>query len=574
MRNLTIRAGLLAVLCTFAAMLVIGAVVGVGMIGRADDAANRVNLAAGAGALADAIGGHSARAQATLARAYAALKEQNDTSARDTALAAARDLVTQAAHDAETLRANAPAAEASSGSASDSSTNTASNTASSAASDTAASAQSARRAAVLDAQAAMNTVLTRAADALQTGDTAAYATLATGEMAQTGTQLAASIAAFHADKDAAVRATLARGEREHDWVMAMVAVGLTGALALVVVTHLALRRLVTAPLAVAVEALNQIAANNLAVPIATGGRNEIGQLLDAMRRMQEGLTLTVSNVRACCDAINTGAREIAAGNLDLSSRTEQQSASLEQTAASTEQLTATVRQNAEHASEASSLAARSAEVAQRGGRVVEEAMETMEAITRSSGKIADITGIIDGIAFQTNILALNASVEAARAGEQGRGFAVVAGEVRNLAQRSAAAAREIKSLIDESVEDVRGGRARVTEAGATMAEVVASIERVSGLMKEIASATVEQSAGIEQVEQAVTQMDQVTQQNAALVEEAAAAAGSLEQQANLMADAVATFRLRSDGAMSARARQWTSEAAIESAGEAQPEFAA
>ena len=579
MRNLTIRAGLLAVLCTFAAMLVIGAVVGVGMIGRADDAANRVNLAAGAGALADAIGGHSARAQATLARAYAALKEQNDTSARDTALAAARDLVTQAAHDADTLRANAPVAEVSSGSASDSSTNTASNTASNVASDTAASdtaaiAQPSRRAAVLDAQAAMNTVLTRAADALQNGDTATYATLATGEMAQTGSQLAASIAAFHADKDAAVRATLAQGEREHGWVMAMVAVGLTGALALVVVTHLALRRLVTAPLAVAVEALNQIAANNLAVPIATGGRNEIGQLLDAMRRMQEGLTLTVSNVRACCDAINTGAREIAAGNLDLSSRTEQQSASLEQTAASTEQLTATVRQNAEHASEASSLAARSAEVAQRGGRVVEEAMETMEAITRSSGKIADITGIIDGIAFQTNILALNASVEAARAGEQGRGFAVVAGEVRNLAQRSAAAAREIKSLIDESVEDVRGGRARVTEAGATMAEVVASIERVSGLMKEIASATVEQSAGIEQVEQAVTQMDQVTQQNAALVEEAAAAAGSLEQQANLMADAVATFRLRTDAAMNARARQWTSEAANESVDEAQPEAAA
>ncbi|MBN3813922.1 methyl-accepting chemotaxis protein, partial [Paraburkholderia sp. Ac-20347] len=522
----------------------------------------------------DAIGGHSARAQATLARAYAALKEQNDTSARDTALAAARDLVTQAAHDADTLRANAPVAEASSGSASDSSTNTASNTASNVASDAAAIAQPSRRAAVLDAQAAMNTVLTRAADALQNGDTATYATLATGEMAQTGSQLAASIAAFHADKDAAVRATLAQGEREHGWVMAMVAVGLTGALALVVVTHLALRRLVTAPLAVAVEALNQIAANNLAVPIATGGRNEIGQLLDAMRRMQEGLTLTVSNVRACCDAINTGAREIAAGNLDLSSRTEQQSASLEQTAASTEQLTATVRQNAEHASEASSLAARSAEVAQRGGRVVEEAMETMEAITRSSGKIADITGIIDGIAFQTNILALNASVEAARAGEQGRGFAVVAGEVRNLAQRSAAAAREIKSLIDESVEDVRGGRARVTEAGATMAEVVASIERVSGLMKEIASATVEQSAGIEQVEQAVTQMDQVTQQNAALVEEAAAAAGSLEQQANLMADAVATFRLRTDAAMNARARQWTSEAANESVDEAQPEAAA
>ncbi|WP_322044397.1 methyl-accepting chemotaxis protein [Paraburkholderia sp. J67] len=519
MRNLTIRSGLLAVLCTFAAMLVVGAAVGVLMIGRADDAARRVHEAARASVLADALGRHAAQAEAALARAYAALKEQSDTSARDSALGEARALITQATHEGEALRA-------------------ASN----------ANAARSRNTAVIDTQASLAATLQSAADALQRGDTAAYATLALGDIAHAGAQLNADIAAFHTDADATVRATLAQGAREHDWVMAMVAVGLAGALALVVATHLALRRLVTAPLAVAVDALNQIAANDLAVPIAAGGRNEIGQLLDAMRRMQDGLTQTVRNVRGCCDAINTGAREIAAGNLDLSSRTEQQSASLEQTAASTEQLTATVRQNADHANQASALAAGAAEVAQRGGRVVEEAVETMEAITRSSGKIADITGIIDGIAFQTNILALNASVEAARAGEQGRGFAVVAGEVRMLAQRSAAAAREIKSLIDASVKEVLGGRARVSEAGETMAEIVQSIEKVSGLMKEIASATVEQTAGIEQVEQAVSQMDQVTQQNAALVEEAAAAAGSLEQQASVMAEAVATFRLRAVGA--------------------------
>ncbi|POR50257.1 methyl-accepting chemotaxis sensory transducer with TarH sensor [Paraburkholderia eburnea] len=517
MRNLTIRNGLLAVLCTFAAMLVVGAAVGVLMIGRADDAAHRVHEAARASALADALGRDAAQAQAALARAYAALKEQGDTAARDGALTEARNLIAQASHEGDALRA-------------------------------ASKAQThAHNAAVIETQSTLAASLQSAAEALERGDTAAYATLAGGDIARAGTQLNADIAAFHTDADATVDATLAQGAREHDWVMAMVAIGLAGALALVVVTHLALRRLVTAPLAVAVEALNQIAANDLAVPIAPGGRNEIGQLLDAMRRMQDGLTQTVRNVRTCCDAINTGAREIAAGNLDLSSRTEQQSASLEQTAASTEQLTATVRQNADHANQASALAAGAADVAQRGGRVVEEAVETMEAITRSSDKIADITGIIDGIAFQTNILALNASVEAARAGEQGRGFAVVAGEVRMLAQRSAAAAREIKSLIDASVKDVHGGRARVSEAGETMAEIVQSIEKVSGLMKEIASATVEQSAGIEQVEQAVSQMDQVTQQNAALVEQAAAAAGSLEQQASLMAEAVATFRLRPPG---------------------------
>lgn len=515
MRNLTIRSGLLAVLCTFAAMLVVGAAVGVLMIGRADEAAQRVHEAARTSARADALGRDAAQAQAALARAYAVFKEQGDTAARNDALSEARNLIAQTAHESDALRA----------------------------------AKTSRNAAVIETQTTLAASLTSAADALERGDTAAYATLAGGDIAHAGGQLNAAIAAFHNDANATVRATLAQGAREHGWVMAMVAIGLSGALALVVVTHLALRRLVTAPLAVAVEALNQIAANDLAVPIAAGGRNEIGQLLDAMRRMQDGLTQTVRNVRTCCDAINTGAREIAAGNLDLSTRTEQQSASLEQTAASTEQLTATVRQNADHANQASALAAGAADVAQRGGRVVEEAVETMEAITRSSGKIADITGIIDGIAFQTNILALNASVEAARAGEQGRGFAVVAGEVRMLAQRSAAAAREIKSLIDASVKDVRGGRARVSEAGETMAEIVESIEKVSGLMKEIACATVEQSAGIEQVEQAVTQMDQVTQQNAALVEQAAAAAGSLEQQASLMAEAVATFRLRPQGAI-------------------------
>ncbi|WP_063625081.1 methyl-accepting chemotaxis protein [Paraburkholderia mimosarum] len=519
MRNLTIRKGLLLVLCTFATMLMLGAAVGVLMIGRADDSARFIHEVARQDGLALALREEAALAQTALARAYQAMKENGDAAAREAAqkqaLQDAHDLIEQAAQRGAALGASAPF-------------------------DAEAAQQ---RDALLGAARALDDSLQRASTALAAGDTATYAALAAGDIASANTQFSATVAALRANADALTRATLERGEREHDWVLAMVAVGLLGALALVVATHLALRRLVTAPLAEAVEVLNQIAANDLAVRIEGGGRNEIGQLLGAMRRMQLGLSQTVHSVRSSCDAINTGAREIAAGNLDLSSRTEQQSASLEQTASSMEQLTSSVRQNAQHANAASALATGAAEVAQRGGRVVEQVIDTMEAISRSSGKIADITGIIDGIAFQTNILALNASVEAARAGEQGRGFAVVAGEVRSLAQRSAAAAKEIKTLIDASVHDVRNGRSLVGEAGATMAEIVASVDKVSGLMKEIASATVEQSAGIEQVETAVSQMDQVTQQNAALVEEAAAAAESLEQQASQMAEAVATFRL-------------------------------
>ncbi|MEX3690028.1 methyl-accepting chemotaxis protein [Paraburkholderia sp. BR14263] len=515
MRNLTIRKGLLLVLCTFAAMLVVGAAVGVLMIGRADDSARFIHEVARQDALALALREDAALAQTALARAYQAEKEKGAAEAQQHAQQEARDLLDQASKRSNALRESAPF-------------------------DADAAQQ---RDALLGAWSALAQSLQRAATALESGDTTTYATLAAGDAARANTQFSASVAALRANADAATRATLDQSVREHNWVMAMVAVGLLGALALVVATHMALRRLVTAPLKEAVEVLNQIAANDLSVHIEGGGRNEIGQLLGAMRRMQGGLSHTVRSVRSSCDAINTGAREIAAGNLDLSSRTEQQSASLEQTASSMEQLTSSVRQNAQHANAASALATGAADVAQRGGRVVEQVIDTMEEISRSSGKIADITGIIDGIAFQTNILALNASVEAARAGEQGRGFAVVAGEVRMLAQRSASAAREIKSLIDASVHDVRNGRSLVGEAGATMAEIVASVDKVSGLMKEIASVTVEQSAGIEQVETAVSQMDQVTQQNAALVEQAAAAAESLEQQASQMAEAVATFRV-------------------------------
>ena len=292
----------------------------------------------------------------------------------------------------------------------------------------------------------------------------------------------------------------------------------------------------------AVEVAGAIAAGELAheIEIARGDKSS---LLYAMEAMRQSLVTIVSDVRAGTDMIATASGEIAAGNSDLSSRTEEQASSLEETASSMEELTSTVKQNAENADQANALATSASEVAMRGGAVVSQVVDTMASINASSQKIVDIIGVIDGIAFQTNILALNAAVEAARAGEQGRGFAVVASEVRSLAQRSAAAAKEIKVLINDSVEKVDAGGKLVDQAGATMAEIVESITHVSDIMSEIASASKEQTAGIEGVNGAIVQMDHVTQQNAALVEEAAAAATSMQEQAAALAKVVSVFKL-------------------------------
>ncbi|MET0962492.1 MAG: methyl-accepting chemotaxis protein [Noviherbaspirillum sp.] len=286
----------------------------------------------------------------------------------------------------------------------------------------------------------------------------------------------------------------------------------------------------------------RIAAGDLAADIAlrAGDRSS---MMFAMKTMRDELAGIVSQVRSGTDTIATASVQIASGNLDLSSRTEQQASSLEETASSMEELTSTVKQNADNARQANQLAATASSVATSGGAVVAQVVETMGAIDASSKKIVDIISVIDGIAFQTNILALNAAVEAARAGEQGRGFAVVATEVRSLAQKSAAAAREIKGLIGDSVEKVETGGKLVAQAGATMREVVSSVQRVTDIMAEISAASHEQSAGIEQVNQAIAQMDQVTQQNAALVEEAAAAAASMQEQAGQLSQVVGIFRL-------------------------------
>ncbi|WP_322043453.1 methyl-accepting chemotaxis protein [Paraburkholderia sp. J67] len=314
-----------------------------------------------------------------------------------------------------------------------------------------------------------------------------------------------------------------------------------------VFSFLALRRAISEPLGEALGAFTAIAAGDLRRPVVVRTRDEMGELLGGVSRMQRSLTDTVRSVREGAESIATATRQIAAGNIDLSSRTEEQASALQETASSMEELTGTVKQNAENARQASQLAASASEIANKGSSVVSQVVGTMGDINQSSAKIADIITIIEGIAFQTNILALNAAVEAARAGEEGRGFAVVAGEVRSLAQRSSAAAKEIKALIDNSVERVQAGSALVDEAGRTMTEIIGAVQRVTDIMGEIAAASQEQSSGIDQVARAVTQMDEVTQQNAALVEEAAAAAQSLEDQAGRLRASVAVFSLDDHG---------------------------
>ena len=315
------------------------------------------------------------------------------------------------------------------------------------------------------------------------------------------------------------------------------------AMAVAIWLGVGITRSITLPIRRAVEVAQTVAAGDLSSRIEIDRHDETGQLLQALRRMNEGLAQVVTVVRASSDSIATGSSQIATGNADLSQRTEEQASNLQQTAASMEQLAGTVRSTADTAREANVLAGQAREAAASGGEVVARVVGTMDEISASSRRISDIIGVIDGIAFQTNILALNAAVEAARAGEQGRGFAVVAAEVRNLAQRSANAAKEIKSLISESVERVEAGTALVSDAGSSMQEIVRQVRRVADMIGEISAAAVEQTSGISQVNDAVNQLDQVTQQNAALVEESAAAAESLRHQAGRLVEAVQVFKL-------------------------------
>lgn len=336
-------------------------------------------------------------------------------------------------------------------------------------------------------------------------------------------------------------------QSSYDMTFMLLAIAMAAGVLLAVIFGSLLLRSIVAPLDEAIEIAHKVATGDLTSNIAiTSTKSSTGRLLLALKQMNDSLIDLVSKVRSSTDQITTASGEIASGNLDLSQRTEEQASNLEETASSMEELTSTVKQNADNARQANQLAAGASDVAVKGGTVVGQVVDTMKSISESSHKIVDIISVIDGIAFQTNILALNAAVEAARAGEQGRGFAVVATEVRTLAQRSAAAAKEIKELISDSVAKVDEGTRLVDEAGATMDEIVTAVKRVTDIMSEITAASQEQSSGIEQVNQAVTQMDTATQQNAALVEEAAAAAESMKEQAQTLTQAIGIFRL-SDG---------------------------
>ena len=380
-------------------------------------------------------------------------------------------------------------------------------------------------------------------DALEKQYTDEYYSVLEGNLAKLALNYSNAVAAFGSYATQVTDAQLAQAAWNETLMKALIGTAVALTLLLFVLAWVLMRRLLLLPLNRAITHLEQVVAGDLSQTLPPTGDNELGRLNRALGEMQQALRAQVSQVLHASQQIDVGSRELAAGNVHLSQRTEESAASLEQTAASMEQLTATVRLNAANAQQANKLASSVSDSADRGAEVVSYVMEKMQEITASANRIGDILGVIDGIAFQTNILALNASVEAARAGEQGRGFAVVANEVRTLAQRSANAAKEIRGLISESQTRVKEGSDMATRAGETMDEISSEVMRVTTLMKEISMASDEQSRGIEQVNQAVTQMDEAAQQNAALVEQATAATQSLEAQSQHLQSTVSLFRL-------------------------------
>jgi methyl-accepting chemotaxis protein len=515
LKNISVKASLLAVLLLFAAMLLAGAGLATIELRHANRMLGEVHRITSQVIMANDAYKDTTRTRSALTRAYSSLKEGGDPAGNEATLSNARKSH-QRTLDMLLKFEQAPAYPGE---------------------------DAALKRSLVDVGRALSRSLQGAVSALARRDTAGYIAINTQELTPAGAAFSAQLEKFQQLSDEQITGMMSNGERNYRMVMWLLAAGVLTALALVAGAHLMLKSTVLRPLEEAVSLLDRVAHGDLTATIRHSGDNEIQRLLAAIARMQQDLRRTVSRVRRGADLIHAGSQELATGNMELSSRTETQASSLEETAASIEELTGTVKQNSDNAQHARTLVEGASATAARGGEVMGRVVVTMNDINDASHKIVDITGVIDGIAFQTNILALNAAVEAARAGEQGRGFAVVASEVRNLAQRSAAAAKEIKALIDSSVDKVRLGSELVEQAGATMGKLVDGVHNVTRIVGEIALASREQSEGIEQVNQAIAQMDQVTQQNAALVEEAAAATQSLQDQADQLAQAANVFKI-------------------------------
>jgi methyl-accepting chemotaxis protein len=519
MKNLTIRFSLMASLGLFATMLVIGAALGIFTLQRSNAALSlEYSLSMDTQAIND-VYKDTTRTRSAMVRAYTDQRENGKPTSASSALDAAATTQGRSVKALKVFVAQAP--------------------------DAATDAQ--LRKELGDAATRLIGTLDRAIDALRHDDVAQYTTINVEQLTSQGAAFSSLLEKFQKQQTTLSEQLRTERASEYRMVLWLVAAGLVAALALVLATHIFLKRVVIAPIDEAVALLDRVAQGDLTAHVAAEGDNEIGRLMRGIASMQQSLTTMVSAVRNGAQSISTTVQEVARGNADLSARTEHQAGSLEETASSMEELTGTVQQTAGNAAQARALVHSTSTMATTGGAVMDKMVETMAAIDASSRRVVDIISVIDGIAFQTNILALNAAVVAARAGEQGRGFAVVAGEVRTLAQRSATAAKEIKDLINDSAEKVVSGSHLVKEAGDSMQSVVESVQRVSGIVVEIAEASREQSLGIEQVNQAIAAMDEVTQRNAALVEESAAAAEALHVEADNLLTTVSVFKLPQPG---------------------------
>ena len=515
MKNISLRTGLSLILAIFAAMIIGGGIAGVVSLRKSSLSTERVHTISARCIALDNAYMEMARARSKLGRVYGSMRESPDARLDRTTLDSAAASVRKSMSQFQAFVAAPPF---------DGQDNVLHD-------------------AVLHAAQDHAQAMQRAIDALRANDPAAYAAINTKDVTSSGARYSDVVDKFQKQANELAQAETDLDNSRYELIVKLVVLGVLIAIGLTIAVHFALRAFVVKPLIDAAVLLDKVANGDLTVTIAGAGNNEVGRLLLSITRMKTGLTHTVRQVLNSSDSVNVGAQEIAAGNLDLSSRTEEQSAALEETAASMDELTSNVARNAESTKEASALANTAADLATRSGNVVRGVVSTMNDISDSSSKMTDIIGTIDGIAFQTNLLALNAGVVAARAGEQGRGFAVVAGEVRALAQRSSSAAREIRSLIDDSLTKVQSGNEQVTQAGAAIDDTVAAVRRVAAIIEGISTESAEQATGIVQIGQAVSQMEQVTQQNAALVEQAAAAAASLEAQARQLQEAVSSFRL-------------------------------